>query len=43
MLLAHCRAAGGSEEERAAELIAANMTRPVAAYIADSTAPPVAR
>ncbi len=31
---------GGSEEERAAEFIAANMTKPVAAYIAGVTAPP---
>ncbi len=34
---------GGSEEERAAEFIAANMTKPVAAYIAGVTAPPAAR
>jgi succinyl-CoA synthetase alpha subunit len=31
---------GGSEEERAAEFIAANMTKPVAAYVAGVTAPP---
>ena len=31
---------GGSEEERAAEFIASNMTKPVAAYIAGVTAPP---
>jgi succinyl-CoA synthetase alpha subunit len=31
---------GGSEEERAAEFIAAKMTKPVAAYIAGVTAPP---
>ncbi|HEY3943001.1 MAG TPA: succinate--CoA ligase subunit alpha [Acidimicrobiales bacterium] len=31
---------GGSEEERAAEYIAAHMTKPVAAYIAGVTAPP---
>ena len=31
---------GGSEEERAAEFIAASMTKPVAAYIAGVTAPP---
>jgi len=31
---------GGSEEERAAEFIAANVTKPVAAYIAGVTAPP---
>jgi succinyl-CoA synthetase alpha subunit len=31
---------GGSEEERAAQFIAANMTKPVAAYIAGVTAPP---
>ena len=31
---------GGSEEERAAEFIAADMTKPVAAYIAGVTAPP---
>ena len=31
---------GGSEEERAAEFIAAAMTKPVAAYIAGVTAPP---
>ena len=34
---------GGSEEERAADFIAANMTKPVAAYIAGVTAPPDAR
>ena len=34
---------GGSEEERAAEFIAASMTKPVAAYIAGVTAPPAAR
>ena len=31
---------GGSEEERAAEFIAASVTKPVAAYIAGVTAPP---
>ena len=31
---------GGSEEERAADFIASNMTKPVAAYIAGVTAPP---
>ncbi|HXY28122.1 MAG TPA: succinate--CoA ligase subunit alpha, partial [Acidimicrobiales bacterium] len=31
---------GGSEEERAAEFIKENMTKPVAAYIAGVTAPP---
>jgi len=31
---------GGSEEERAAEFIANNMTKPVAAYVAGVTAPP---
>jgi succinyl-CoA synthetase alpha subunit len=31
---------GGSEEERAAEFIAGNVTKPVAAYIAGVTAPP---
>src|SRR3974390_1626379 len=31
---------GGSEEERAAEFIASDMTKPVAAYIAGVTAPP---
>lgn len=31
---------GGSEEERAAEFIASNMTKPVAAYVAGVTAPP---
>ena len=31
---------GGSEEERAADFIKANMTKPVAAYIAGVTAPP---
>lgn len=31
---------GGSEEERAAEFISANMTKPVVAYIAGVTAPP---
>ena len=31
---------GGSEEERAADFIAASMTKPVAAYIAGVTAPP---
>ena len=31
---------GGSEEERAAEFIAAEMTKPVVAYIAGVTAPP---
>ena len=31
---------GGSEEERAAEFIAASMTKPVVAYIAGVTAPP---
>jgi succinyl-CoA synthetase alpha subunit len=31
---------GGSEEEKAAEFIAAQMTKPVVAYIAGFTAPP---
>jgi len=31
---------GGSEEERAAEWIKANMTKPVVSYIAGVTAPP---
>ena len=31
---------GGSEEERAAEFIADEMTKPVVAYIAGVTAPP---
>jgi succinyl-CoA synthetase alpha subunit len=31
---------GGAEEERAAEFIAAHMTKPVVAYIAGVTAPP---
>src|SRR6202034_1942999 len=31
---------GGSEEERAADFIAATLTKPVAAYVAGVTAPP---
>ena len=31
---------GGSDEERAAEFIAAKMTKPVTAFIAGQTAPP---
>ncbi len=39
-LIVMCGEIGGDAEERAAEFIAANVTKPVVAYIAGFTAPP---